>query len=106
MNKKDIETALDKYFANVSREEFIADLKDAGFTVYKNEETLVRHVQSSYTISSEVMKNLAIDLSMLKETSMISENFEYRYMPKIIYQLQAEFLMSGNIDFLMDKDAA
>jgi hypothetical protein len=36
MIKKNIEKALDEYFANVSREEFIADLKNAGFTVYKN----------------------------------------------------------------------
>ncbi len=106
MIKKNIEKALDEYFSSVSREEFIADLKTAGFTVYKNEETLVRHVQSSYIISSEVMKNLTIDLSMLKETLTFSNKFEYSYLPNIMYQLPDEFLISSEVDFLIDKDAA
>jgi len=106
MIKKNIEKALDEYFANVSREEFIADLKNAGFTVYKDEETLVRHVKSSYSISCEAMKNLTIDVSMLKETLKVSDSFEYSYINYITYRLPDEYLISIDVDYLLDEDAA
>jgi|LFRM01.1.fsa_nt_gb hypothetical protein len=46
-----IRKAAKEYFENISRDEFISDLRKAGFTVYEADQVSKVNVKVSYTIS-------------------------------------------------------
>lgn len=95
MIEKLIKEAADRYYASVSKEKFISDLKKAGFTVYAIERSGQTQLKGCYS-STFIYSRTDYPVSGIILNRHVSEKVE---VPEWSYRIKGDFSGSGEFIF-------